>query len=66
MQIIFNNIQKSKTDIFDYNYDKNINKSIFITDLYYQSGTNDAVFTLCIEFYDPITNDNAYAYSDVY
>ena len=62
----YNNIQKSKTDIFDYNYDKNINKTIFITDLYYQSGTNDVVFTLCIEFYDPITNDNAYACSDIY
>ena len=37
----YNNIQKSKTDIFDYNYDKNI--TIFITDLYYQTGTNDAV-----------------------
>ena len=63
---IYANIKKAQTDIFDYNYDSNINRSIFITEFYLQSGDNgENVFTICIIFQDPITAKDAYACADI-
>ena len=63
----YKNIQKSKTDIFDNNSENNKNRTIFITDFYSQlSGEeNEKVYTVGIQFKDPITNGNAYALADI-
>ena len=62
----YSNIQKSKTDIFDYNYNKDINRTIFVTEFYHQSGKDGGnVFTICIQFYDPLSGNDAYACADV-
>ena len=60
------NIQKAKTDIFDYNSKFNNNRSIFMTEFYYQSGmkmTN--VFTMCVQFDEPIHGGKAYVCADI-
>ena len=62
----YQNILKSQTDIFDYNYDINNKRTIFVTDFYYQSGENGGtVFTMCIKFKDPITDQDAHACADL-
>ena len=61
----YSNIQKSKTDIFDYNYNKEINRTIFVTEFYYQSGKEGGnVYTVCIQFNYPINGQDAYACAD--
>ena len=62
----YQNIQKSQTNIFDYNYDINNRKTLFITDFYFQAGEGGGkVFTMCILFEDPITDQDAYACADL-
>ena len=63
----YKNIQKSKTDIFDNNSADNNNRTIFVTDFYSQlSGEeNEKVYTVGIQFKDPITNGTAYVFSDI-
>ena len=63
----YKNIQKSKTDIFDNNSADNNNRTIFVTDFYSQlSGEeNEKVYTVGIQFKDPVTNGTAYVFSDI-
>ena len=61
----YSNIKKSKTNLFDYNYDLSINKSIFITDIYEQAGGGGFVFTICVFFIDPLTDNDAYLCADI-
>ena len=61
------NIQKAKSDKYDNNYSSKRNRTIFVTNFYkqldYENSPN--VYTMCIQFIDPISNDNAYACSDI-
>ena len=60
------NSQKAKTDIFDYNHKDNMNRTIFVTDFYYQVGDlYGNVYTICIQFTDPISNTNAFICADI-
>ena len=62
------NINKAKQGIFDYNYQDQNNRTIFITNSYRQFGQTSSknIFNLCIQFDDPISNDIGYACADVY
>ena len=62
------NTLKAKNGIFDNNYLDQKNRTIFITNSYKQLGNDKEsnIFTMCIEFYDPISQGNAYACADVY
>ena len=60
------NIQKAKTNIFDYNSDFNKNRTIFVTEFYYQSGMDFTnVFTMCVQFDEPISEGKAYICADI-
>ena len=60
------NIQKAKTDIFDYNSFDNKDRTIFVTEFYYQSGMDFTnVFTMCIQFDEPISEGKAYICADI-
>ena len=61
------NINKAKTESYDNNYLSQKNRTIFITNFYKQLDTPDSdnVYTLCIQFYDPISKGNGYICSDV-
>ena len=60
------NIQKAKTEIFDYNSKFNNNRTIFVTEFYYQSGMDTTnVFTICVQFDEPITKGKAYICADI-
>ena len=62
----YTNIQNAKSDIFDYNYKDNKNRTIFVTEFYPQAGENEEiVFTMCIEFIDPISGKAAYGCADI-
>ena len=62
----YTKIKKSKTNLFDYNYDVSKNKSIFITDIYEQSGGKGSlIFTMCISFIDPLSDTDVYLCSDI-
>ena len=62
----YNNIKKAKSDIFDINYKENKNRTIFVTEFYTQlSAELEIVFSLCIEFIDPFSNQLAYLCSDI-
>ena len=63
----YTNIKKAITDIYDYNYIEESNRTIYITNFYKQLDTpeSDNVYTMCIRFYDPISKGNGYACSDV-
>ena len=64
----YNNILKAKMGAFDYNFENlEENRTIFITNSYKQFGRENSwyVFTMCEEFYDPISKASAYACSDV-
>ena len=62
----YNKIKKSKSDVFDINYKDNENRTIFVSDFYIQTGSElEIVFTICIEFTDPISDKLAYICSDV-
>ena len=64
----FTNIKKAKQGVFDYNIDGLKYRTIFITNSYKQLGDKDSmnVFTMCIEFYDPISNGTGYSCADIY
>ena len=58
---IFKNFQKAKSNLFDNNYSKERNKTIFISNYYqYSTEISDNKFTMCIEFDDPITKGKGY------
>ena len=69
----YQNIQKSKTSIYDNNNSDYKNRTIFLTDFYsqnefgergkYQIGPN--IYTMCIQFFDPISNNNAYSCCEI-
>ena len=62
----YRNIKNAKTDIFDENHKDNENRTIYVTDFYVQaSGTIEIIFTMCLEFIDPFSNNFAYFCSDV-
>ena len=64
----FTNILKSNSMYYDYNCDNlKENRTIFITNSYKQFGIEDSwyIFTMCIQFFDPISKGPAYACSDV-
>jgi len=64
----FSNMQRAKMGVFDYNLENlKENRTIFITNSYKQFGRENSwfVFTMCEEFYDPISKAPAYACSDV-
>ena len=62
----YDNIKKSKTDVFDINYKDNENRTIFVTEFYTQVGIElEIVFTICIEFNDPLSNKLAYLCADI-
>ena len=60
-------IQKTKTNAFDNNYLVNQNRKIFITNFYKQldDEDSDSVYSICIQFSDPISNNKAFACCDV-
>ena len=62
------NFQKSKQKKFDINFSDQENKTIHLTNPYKDLGqdNNPNIFTMCIDFYDPISNGIAYACADVY
>ena len=50
----------------DYNSDFNDNRTIFVTEFYYQSGMDTTnVFTICVQFDEPISQGNAYICADI-
>ena len=62
----YNKIKKAKSDVFDINYKDNENRTIFVSDFYIQTGIKfDIVFSICIEFVDPISEKLAYICSDI-
>ena len=63
-QDYFLNIKKSKSNIFDFNYNSEINKTIFVTEFSVEYGEG-RVYTLCIEFKDPISEDIAFVCADM-
>ena len=62
------NFQKSEQKKFDINFSDQENKTIHLTNPYKDLGqdNNPNIFTMCIDFYDPISNGIAYACADVY
>ena len=65
------NIQKAKSNIFDINYlinnNTNNNRTIFVTNFYKQLNekNEEFIYSICIQFLDPITNNKAFACLDV-
>ena len=61
------NIQKARSEIFDNNYINEKNKTIFITNFYRQldEENNDFIYTVCIQFFDPISKGKGYVCCDV-
>ena len=61
------NSQKAKTTLFDNNSKDNKNRTIFVTDFYQDLGQPKSanIYTMCIQFKDPISGQNAYACSDI-
>ena len=64
----YNNIKKAKQGIFDYNIDGLKSRTIFITNSYKQLGQKDSIniFTMCIEFYDQISQGSGYSCADIF
>ena len=62
----YSKMKKAKSNVFDLNYKDNVNRTIFITNFYKQAGTDsEIIFSMCIEFIDPISNKFAYMCSDI-
>ena len=63
----YTNIKKAITDTYDYNFVEGSNRTIYITNFYKQFDfdTSDNIYTMCIKFYDPISQGNGYVCSDV-
>ena len=57
------NSQKAKTTLFDNNSKDNKNRTIFVTDFYQdlRQPKSANIYTMCIQFKDPISGQNAYA-----
>ena len=63
----FVDMLKSKSKAYDNNFINNENKTIFITNYYGPDDEYlDRELTMCIEFYDPITEGKAYICADFY
>ena len=62
------NFQKSKQKIYDINFSDQENKTIYLTNPYKDLGqdNNPNIFTMCIQFDDPISKGTAYACADIY
>ena len=60
-------IQKARSDTYDNNFFRYKNRTIFVTNSYKQINNENIlnIYTICIRFLDPISNNNAYACSDV-
>ena len=64
-EAFFQNIIRSKTGDFDYNYQSFQHKSIFVNNFYYfVEAVSVREFSMCIEFFEPITKGKAYACVD--
>ena len=62
----YRNIKKAKSSVFDNNYKYKEKRTIFMTEFYIQySVEKEIVFSICIEFNDPLSNQLAYICSDV-
>ena len=63
----FNDIMKSKEDMFDLNIKSQSNRKIFITPPYQQFNlfVSEIIFTICIEFEDSLSKKNAYICGDI-
>ena len=62
----YDNIKKAKSDVFDINYKDNENRTFFVTEFYTQVALGlEIVFTICIEFTDPLSNKLAYLCADI-
>ena len=62
------NFQKSKQGIFDANYIDQNHRTIYITNPYVQLGENETstIFSMCIQFDDPISKGVGYACADIF
>jgi hypothetical protein len=63
----FNDIMKSKENMFDNNVNEQPDRKIFVTSPYNQLGVRNSqvIFSLCIEFNDTISNNNAFLCGDI-
>ena len=63
----YNDILKSKDDMFDFNVHEQPDRKIFVTPPYNQFGLLDGqvIFSICIEFNDTISKNNAYLCGDI-
>ena len=64
---VFNNMIKSKEEIFDNNSNEQPDRKIFITPPYNQLGdlNGQIIFSMCIEFNDTISRKNVYLCGDI-
>jgi len=63
----FNDIMKSKEDMFDLNIKSQSDRKIFITSPYQQFSlfVYEVIFTICIQFEDSLSKKNAYICGDI-
>ena len=63
----YNDIIKSKKDTYDVNIHEQPDRKIFVTPSYNQLGliNGEVIFSICIEFYDTISKNNAYLCGDI-
>ena len=63
----YNDIIKSKKDTYDVNIHEQPDRKIFVTPPYNQLGliNGEVIFSICIEFYDTISKNNAYLCGDI-
>ena len=63
----FNDIMKSKEDMFDLNIKSQSDRKIFITSPYQQFGiyASEVIFTICIQFEDSLSKKDAYICGDI-
>ena len=65
---IYTMVNKAKSNVFDLNYSENNNRTIFITNTYKQLGISEnssTIFSLIIQFDDPISGGLGYAIADI-
>ena len=61
----YNDILKAKENRFDSNVDNQKDRKIYITPPYKQYNRTDIIFTMCIQFKDPINQNTAYICGDI-
>ena len=63
----FNDIMKSKENMFDNNVNEQPDRKIFVTSPYNQLGVRNSqvIFSICIEFNDTISSNNAFLCGDI-